>query len=172
MKIMRRLFAALFLVTILVSGCDMPYGDEVQHTFTQAREEVVKVELCFSNEERILQEGSKMNSLTVLAVLPNEEIDFLWQELLELPAYKLRFVANGCGDLLFVISYANGKQELIGFYEIGVLNADGTFGGYRSHVLGDRALLAQLFARYADPEMLAKASMTFRSYYVAEGTSS
>lgn len=172
MKTIRMLFPVLFLVATLISGCDVPYGDAIQHTFIQAREEVVKVELCFSNEERILQEGSKMNSLTVLAVLPDEEIDFLWQDLLELPAYKVRFVANGCGDLLFVISYANGTQELIGFYEIGLVNADGTFGGYRSHALGDGALLAQLFARYADPEMLAEASMSFRAYYVTEGASS
>lgn len=172
MKKIRMLFSAVFLVAMLFSGCDVPYGDPVQHTFTHEREDVVKIEICSNNEVEILKEGSKIDSLSVLAVLPDEEIDLLWQALLELPAYELRYVAHGCGDILFVISYADGKQELIGFYDIGIVNADGTFGGYRSHALGDGALLAQLFAQYADPEILAKASMTFRAYYVTEGTSS
>lgn len=171
MKKLRILFAAI-CVAILFSGCDVPFRNPVQHTFAYEREDVMEIEICSNNELDILKEGSKMESLPVLAVLPDEEIDLLWKELLEVPAYELRYVAHGCGDLLFVISYANGTKELIGFYDIGIVNADGTFGGYRSHALGDGALLAQLFARYADPEILAKASMTFRAYYVTEGTSS
>ena len=172
MKKLRMLCATFVLVSMLFAGCDMPSRGPVQHTFAYEREEVVKIEICSNNELEILRDGTKIETLPVLAVLSKEEIDSFWQELLKLPAYKLRYVSNGCGDLLFVISYANGTQELIGFYEIGLVNADGTFGGYRSHALGDGALLAQIFARYADPEMLAEASMTFRSYYVAEGTSS
>lgn len=170
MKVTWILIIALALVAALL-GCDVPYGGTTQHTFLQDRENVVKVEICTSDDSAILHEGSNPGPLVPIAVLSGDEIDSLWEELLAFPAYELNYVAHGCGDLLFVISYTNGEQELIGYSEIGVINADGTFSGYRNHVLGDGASLTRLFARYADPEMLSKVSMSFQAHYVADNHS-
>ena len=162
----------LLALTLMFGGCDMPYGGPTEHTFLQNRENVVKVEICSNAMYGIVREGSQMESLNPIAVLLDEEIDVLWEALLSFPSYEVRYIKHGCGDLLFVVSYANGEQELIGYNLIGIVNSDGTFGGYRNHVFGDAASLTQLFAQYADPTVLAEASMTFRAYYEEETSTS
>lgn len=168
MKRIQFILIVLLITAVVLSGCDIPYGNTTQHTFLHSREDVAKVEICTNNDLTIWQEGSNINSLILITTLSNEEIDLLWAELLSFSAYECNFISHGCGDLLFVISYANGEQELIGFGEIGIINPDGTFCGYRSHVLGDNALLAHLFSQYGDADILAKASMSFRANYVAD----
>lgn len=158
-------FAVLFLVVALLTGCDMPYGGPVEHTFLQSRENVVKVEICTNSNSLNWRKGAKIDSLHTLVELSAEEIDSLWNELLTVDAVKLKFVSYGCGDLVFVFTYADGQQELIGYSEIAVLNADGTFLQYRYHVLYDTNAITELFAKYADPELLKEVSEFFRSYY-------
>lgn len=171
MKTMGKLVSILVLVAVLLSGCDMPYGGPTQHTFLQDRENVSKVEICTSEDLKILYKGSKPGPLDPIVTLSEEEIDSLWEELSAFPAYELNFVSHGWGDLVFVVSYANGEQELIGYHEIGIINEDGTFGGYRGHVLDDATSLSQLFAQYASAEILSKVSMSFRAYYATESVS-
>ena len=89
---------------------------------------MVKVEICTNSEAYTWRKGREVNSLQPLVELSSEEIDYFWNELLVAPALDISRSTEGklCGDLLFVVSYANGEKELIGFFEIGVLNADGT----------------------------------------------
>jgi hypothetical protein len=154
-----------FLVALLLVGCDMPYGKSTIHTFAYNREDVVKVDICANSDLEIWREGEVISSLTTIATVPEEEIDTIWQILPSFGAYEVNYLSGGCGDLVFVIHYTNGDRELIGFYEIGLLNEDGTFKGYRHHVLGVKVLLAQLFAQYADVTQLSEVSMSFKAYY-------
>ena len=165
---MKNILSFLTVVCLFVTslaGCEMPRGGPTEHTFLQSRENVVKVEICTNSKVINWREGAQITTIQPLVELSAEEIDFLWKNLLEFPAVKLRYVESGCGDLLFVFTYANGQQELIGYGEIGVLNADGTFAGYRSHVLEDGESLTKLFAKYADPQLLQEVSMSFRARY-------
>jgi len=159
-------FTAACLAVSLLSGCTMPYGGPTEHTFLQSRENVVKVEICTNSEAYRWTRGRQVTSLQPLAELSSEEIDAFWNELSAFPALEMgHHPGNGCGDLLFVVSYANGQQELVGYGEVGVLNADGTFDKYRYYVLDNREQLAKLFAKYADPALLRANSQSFRAFY-------
>lgn len=167
---MKNILSFLTVVCLFVTslaGCTFFSDTPTDHTFLQGRENVVKVEICTNSEAYTWRKGREVNSLQPLVELSSEEIDYFWNELLAAPALDISRSTKGklCGDLLFVVSYANGEKELIGFFEIGVLNADGTFAGYRYHVLEDSAALAKLFAKYADPQLLQEVSMGFRARY-------
>ena len=155
------------LVTALLSGCDFYETRPAKFEFLQSRENVEKVEICTNSEAYGWIEGKHVNSLETIAELPPEEIDEFWNALLEIAAVDVLRNTTGdmCGDLLFAISYANGQKELISFYSIGVVNADGTFEEYRLLAVEDSKALAQLFAKYADPKLLREVSKGFRSYY-------
>jgi hypothetical protein len=155
----------VFLLSVILTGCDFPAGKSTQHTFLQNREDVVKVEICTNDTFKILHSGETPYSLSPLYVLSEEEIDSLWESLLAFPAYEVRYVSTGCGDLLFVVSYANGEQELIGYGEIGVINAEGLFDSYRNHRFWDGPLMSELFAQYVSPKTLKETSESFRAYY-------
>ena len=155
------------LVTVLLSGCNFYETRPAEFEFLQSRENVVKVEICTNSEAYDWIRGHQLDSLQSIAELSSEEIDEFWNALLEISAVDILRDTTGqmCGDLLFVISYTNGQKELISFYEIGIVNADGTFEEYRLLAVEDREALAQLFAKYADPKLLREVSMGFRSYY-------
>ena len=153
------------LVTALLSGCDFYETRPVEFAFLQSRENVVKVEIC-TNSEYHPKAGREVNSLEPMAELSPEQIDEFWNALLEIAAVDVlrNTIGDMCGDLLFAISYANGQKELISFYSIGVVNADGTFEEYRLLAVEDSKALAQLFAKYADPKLLREVSMGFRAH--------
>ena len=163
-KILIYIALVCFAITLL-GGCDFSRGGPTEHTFLQGRTDVLKVEICTNSEIINWREGSMIDTLHPLAELSNEEIDSLWNALLAFPSAEVNYIESGCGDLLFVFTYADGQKELIGYGEIGVLNPDGTFSKYRSHVLADGKALAKLFARYADVKMLREASKSFNAYY-------
>ena len=154
------------LVTAILSGCDFYVTSPAEFTFLQSRENVVKVEICTNSEYHPL-ERREVNSLEPIAELSPEEIDSFWNSLLGAPGLDVTKKTTGemCGDLLFAVWYENGQGELISFSDIGIVNADGTFGGYRHHVLEDRKALTQLFAKYVDPNLLIEVSRDFRAYY-------
>ena len=167
MKKILSYIAVICITATLLSGCDFYETRPAKFEFLQSRENVEKVEICTNSEAYGWIDGRHVNSLETIAELPPEEIDEFWNSLLEISAVDIIRDTTGqmCGDLLFVISYTNGQKELISFYDIGVVNADGTFAGYRLLAVEDRRALAQLFAKYADPKLLGKLSMGFRSYY-------
>lgn len=165
MKKILACFSMCCLVVVLLNGCIIPYGAKTEHTFLQSREDVVKVEISTCSNVTVWGNGEKVETILPLVELSNEEIDLLWNELLAFPANTVKVLDYGCGDLMFVFTYANGQQELIGFYKIAVLNADGTFLQYRNHALTDPKLMTALFAKFADLALLSEVSDDFRSYY-------
>ena len=163
MRKIRIFVIGVFLLLVILAGCDFPYGGPTQHTFLQSRENIVKVEICYLDEE--LHFGTKPDTLSLLYVLSEEEIDILWDELSGFPAFELRHANQSFGDLFFVVSYSNGEKELIGYAEIPVVNADGIFDEYRGHLLDNSELLSQIFARYVNPKILMKVSECFKASF-------
>ena len=163
MKKILTLLIVVCLQVALLLGCTMPYGEPINYTFLQSRENVVKIEICTNNQAAInWLEGQKVSSLQHLTALSAEEIDSLWDELSGFPAHKQgKHPLMGCGDLVFVVTYENGQQELIGYGTVGVLNPDGTFNGYRDYAAFDGELLSNVFAKYADKEVLKRVSTSF-----------
>lgn len=153
----------LLITSALLVGCkDLFGGRPVQHTFIQERANVEKVEIC-----TYCNDSYPIGTITPICVLSDSEIDSMWDDLSNLQAITIlpsqhpsRF-----GDLIFVVHYADGEQELIGFEEQGVIYADGTFGGYRGYAFLDERELAKVFAKYAEPESLIEVSESFAHWY-------
>ena len=172
---MKKIFAyltAVCLVVTLLAGCTLPFYEKPGgHTFLQSRENVVKVEICTNSApDDHWPEGREMDALRPLVELTAEEIDSLWNELSAFSAYDTSADPDErryFGDLLFVFTYAVGQQELVGFYDIGVLNPDGTFAGYRDYELADRELVAKIFSQYARVRLLTEESIEFGRYHSA-----
>ena len=170
-KILCCMAVVCFAVTLL-AGCTLPLAEKPGgHTFMQSRENLVKVEICTNlDPDNHLPVGEKMDSLRPLAELTVEESSSLWNELSAFPAYDTSDSQNDArylGDLLFVFTYADGQQELIGFHDIGILNSDGTFAGYRGYELKDLELLAKIFSQYANTRLLIEESSEFGQYHSA-----
>lgn len=147
-------------LTLLLSGCDMHIGNyPTEHTFIQDRSNVKKVEICTHDYT-----SAPVGPITPIVVLSEEEIDSLWIDLLNLEVAPI-IPEHTVGDILFVISYQDGQQELLGFSEAAFLKADGKFGLWRGYVFYDGRDLADVFAKYADPDMLSEISEYFSFYY-------
>lgn len=163
MKKIIALIVAVCLIIILFAVCDFQFGSQpIQHTFVQERKNVEKVEIC-----SYVNDHYPIGTITALTELSEQEIDSLWNELMELSAVTIlpAKAESRLGDLLFVVTYTDGEKELIGFVEQGVISADGKFDGYRGYCFTDDKALANLFAKYADPDMLSEVSGTFDHWY-------
>lgn len=155
--------ATLLIIIVLLTGCDFQFGSQpIQHTFLQERANVEKVEICTYRND-----SYPIGTITPIIVLSDGEIDSLWDDLLKLQAITIlpSKQESRFGDLLFVIHYVDGEQELISFVELGSICADGTFGGYRGYAFLDDQALAKVFAKYANPESLIEVSEEFAHWY-------
>ena len=162
-KIIAIYSVSVLVIMVLLTGCDLQFGSQsVQHSFLQERTNVEKVEIC-----TYCNDGYPIGTITPIVALSDGEIDSLWADLLELPAVTILPAKqeSRLGDILFVIRYVDGEQELIGFVEQGIICEDGTFGGYRGYAFRDNQELAKVFAKYADPETLAEMSKEFEHWF-------
>lgn len=159
--------ASLFIIVAMLAGCDISFGSRpVQHTFIQERANVEKVEIC-----TYCNDSYPIGTITPIIALSDSEIDALWVDLSELPAVSIlpAKAESRLGDILFVIRYTDGQQELIGFVEQGVIDADGTFVGYRGYAFQDDRALAKVFAKYVNAEDLMEVSEEFKHWYNLAG---
>lgn len=156
---------ALLVVTLLLCSCDMPHGKETTYAFFQDWRNVEKVEICYHNTENIKDSLSPIGKLTTIAVLSEDQIDSLEEDLLELPAREIRYISGTVGELIFVITYSNGEQEWVGLHLSAKVNSDGFFQGYCPVGFADGPRMIRVFAKYADPEVLAEYLEDFWELY-------
>ena len=159
------LVTVLLAASLLLCGCDMPYGSITPYTFQQDWANVEKVEICYHNTENITNSSSPIGSLTTIAVLSESQRASLKEDLLELSARKLNFISGIISELIFVITYSNGEQEWVGLGLSVKVNPDGSFHSYCSVGFVDDLRMVRIFAKYADPEVLAEYMESFWDLY-------
>jgi hypothetical protein len=146
----------LSLALSLFCGCDPFYGASGSYSFRQEWDNVTKVEICYHDDADILVGSSEVGPLTTLAELSEDQINSLYNDLMGVPAHEVEILSFGLGQLLFVVTYSDGEQELIGLGMSATINADGSFKGYCEYSFADDPQMVKIFANYADPEVLGE----------------
>lgn len=146
----------LSIALSLLCGCDPFYGASGSYTFCQEWDNVAKVAICYHDDTDILVGSSEFGPLTTLTELTEEQISSLYNDLKGVPAHEVEIPSFGLGQLLFVVTYSDGEQELIGLGMSATIDADGSFKGYCEYAFADDPQMVKIFAKYADPEVLGE----------------
>jgi hypothetical protein len=97
--------------------------------------------------------------------LDDTDVGPFWTDIehLECRETKKFDTPTGYGDIIFLVTYQNGEKEIFSFQWIGHISADGTH--HESLRYFDPIDLCKVFAKYADPALLADQSAFFQNYW-------
>ena len=157
---------AVILLSMLLSGCnnilESLFGadsDPVPFTFRQERSAVKKVMIC------TYKDGLYTGPIAPILQLSEAQIDDFYNEMLKLDVCKFSKLdpPTGYGDLIFLVSYHDGENEIISFVNLGFITSDGYMTERHEHI--DQRGLSKVFVQFASPDELSKVSGKFRHWY-------